>query len=113
MKKKPREKKADERQTRGRWAIVPAGLFILVMSCVLFYFVYGGKVSSSDFEGIIVDRYAETQQGPPRLTLVVQSSDGKRLTVKVDPTVYESARVGMRIRSRSGQIVLIDSQSSK
>ena len=69
-----------------------------------------------DYEGTIVERwadYAETDQGSrPHLALLVESRDGKRITVKVDPNVYESARVGMRIKSQAGQIVLIDSERS-
>ena len=69
--------------------------------------------SVGDYEGRIVDRWADYFEGregsQPRLRLVVETQEGKRLTVKVDPTVYEAAKVGMRIRSRSGQIVLIES----
>ena len=72
------------------------------------------RLGSGDYEGKIVDRwsdYAETNQGSlPRFRLVVESPDGKRFTVKVDANVYESARVGMRIKSRGGQIVLIESE---
>ena len=66
-----------------------------------------------DYEGRIVDRWADTggeaESYRPRLALVIESNDGRRFTVKVDPNVYESARVGMRIRRKSGQIVLIES----
>ena len=71
---------------------------------------------TADYEGTIVERwadYAEGSQGSvPRLRLVVDSPDGKRITVKVDPNVYESARVGMKIKSRNGQVLLIDSDKS-
>ena len=71
---------------------------------------------TGDYDGTIVDRwadYAESSRGSrPRLALVVES-DGKRFTVGVEPAVYESARIGMRIKSRSGQIVLIDSERSR
>ena len=70
----------------------------------------------ADFEGTIVDRwadYAESSEGArPRLALVVESEGGKRFTVGVEPGVYESARVGMRIKRRSGQIVLIEAGSN-
>jgi hypothetical protein len=46
------------------------------------------------------------------LRLLVESQDHKRFTVKVDPNVYESAKVGMRIKSRAGQIVLIEPERS-
>ena len=72
------------------------------------------RVDTSDFDGTIVDRWAvypESKYSPqPLFRLSVESQDGKRFTVKVDPAVYESAKVGMRIKRRSGQIVLIDSE---
>ena len=88
------------------------GLGLLAAFCLFFFYVWGGRVASSDYEGKVVDRwadYANTQQGArPFFRLVVESDEGKRFTVRVDPNVYESARVGMRIKSRSGQVVLID-----
>jgi hypothetical protein len=73
-------------------------------------------IGTGDYEGTIVDRWADhagsAQGAQPRLHLVVESQDGKRFTVKVDPNVYESARVGMRIKSKAGQVVLIDSERS-
>jgi len=75
------------------------------------------RLGSGDYEGKIVDRwsdYAETNQGSlPRFRLVVESPDGKRFTVKADANVYESARIGMGIKNRGGQIVLIESENSK
>ena len=70
-------------------------------------------VNTSDYEGRIIDRwadYAESDQGSrPRFHVLVESQDGKRFTIAVDVSVYESAKVGMQIKSRAGQIVLIDS----
>jgi hypothetical protein len=75
------------------------------------------RVDTSDYEGTIVDRwadYTESRYVPePRFRLVVEGQDGKRFTVKVDANTYESSRVGMRIRSRAGQVVLIDSAERK
>lgn len=72
---------------------------------------------NTDYEGRIVDRwgdYYETQQGSrPRLRLLVETDDGTRFVVKVDPNVYESAKVGMRIKSSAGRVVLIDTQQPK
>ena len=68
----------------------------------------------TDFDGTVVDRwadYSETQEGSrPRFRLLVESEDGERFPVKVDVSVYESARVGMRIKSRNGQLMLIDTE---
>jgi hypothetical protein len=93
--------------------IVLSLLLIAVAALLLVAWQKLSSPSQTDYEGRIVDRWAE-QAGAaegyqPRLALVIESSDGKRFTVRVDPNVYESARIGMRIRSRSGQIVLIDS----
>ena len=64
----------------------------------------------TDYEGKIVDRYSQGQQRPgSNLFLTIEAPEGKRFTVEVDSNTYQSARVGMRIRSRSGQIVLIES----
>ena len=73
-------------------------------------------VDTKDYDGRIVDRwadYAESDQGSrPRFRVLVESQDGKRFTVAVDANVYESAKVGMQIKSRAGQIVLIDSEKT-
>ena len=72
------------------------------------------RFGTGDYEGTIVDRwadYTESNQGSrPRFRLGVESPDGKRFTVKVDANVHESARVGMRMKNRGGQIVLIESE---
>ena len=114
MKASQLRKKADQRVEPGKWATVLVGVLVAVVLCALFVLVYPSRIAPTDYEGTIVDRwadYAESEQGShPRLRLVVESQDGKRITVKVDPNVYESARVGMRIKSRSGQVVLIESE---
>ena len=70
------------------------------------------RLDAADYDGRIVDRwadYAESELGSrPRFRLLIESQNGKRFTVKVDANVYESAKVGMLIKSRSGQIVLIE-----
>ena len=70
-------------------------------------------VNTSDYDGTIVDRwadYTQSEQGSrPYFRLLVESNDGKRFTVRVDSNIYESAKVGMRIKSKDGQVVLIES----
>ena len=92
------------------------GFAVLAVLSAFLCYAYSGRVTSSDYEGKIVDRWADytqsTQGSRPYFRLVVESADGKRTTVRVDENVYESARVGMRIRSRNGQAVLIDSPQS-
>jgi hypothetical protein len=91
--------------------------FILVVTFALLLLLAWQRWSSpakpGDYEGRIVDRWADNsgaaENYQPRLYLVIETTNGKRVTVEVEPAVYESARVGMRIKSRSGQAVLIDS----
>ena len=100
--------------------IKTAVLCLLVFLVIALLFVAWQKWTKPaqplDYEGRIVDRWADNsgaaESYQPRLALVIESTDGRRFTVRVDPNVYESARVGMRIRSRSGQVVLIDSEKN-
>jgi hypothetical protein len=103
----------------GKSLTVVVGVLVMAVLAVLVLSVWRKSITpanTDDYEATIVDRwadYAESSQGSrPRLRLLVESKDGKRFTVNVDPNVYESARVGMRIKSRDGQIVLIDSERS-
>ncbi len=92
-------------------ASILVGLTLIALVVVLWQ-KFNNPIAQGDYEGTIVERwadYSESDQGAkPFFRLRVESQDGKRFTVKVDPNVYESARVGMRIKSRSGQVVLID-----
>ena len=100
----------------ARWPTAVGAVVISVAVCVIFFYIWGGRATNSDYEGKIVDRwadYTQSEQGSrPYLRLLIEGSNGKRFTVKVDPNVYESARVGMKIRSSAGQVVLIDSSGA-
>ena len=96
-------------------------LGLLVVATLLTFAVVNWQkstqpVNTLDYDGTIVDRwadYTQSEQGSrPYFRLLVESNDGKRFSVKVDPNIYESARIGMRIKSRDGQVVLIDSERS-
>ena len=116
MKKELRQKVRSGRVFQDRVSSIIIGVIVVAMIAKIVILVRQSSTtpaSTGDYEGIIVDRwadYAETSYGSkPRLALVIELADGKRRTVGVEPTVYESARVGMRIRSKSGQVVLIES----
>jgi hypothetical protein len=100
---------------RGNWKAWVAALIFITGLCLIFYYLWGGRATSSDYEGKIVDRWADysqsTQNSRAYFRLVIETGDGKRVTVKVDENVYQSARVGMRIKSRDGQVVLIEEKS--
>ena len=93
------------------WGIALGAIFVLVLFVA---WQHSNQQTRTDFEGTVVDRwgaYSESEQGSrPRFRLLVESEDGKRFPVNVDANVYESARVGMWIKNRNGQIVLIDSE---
>ena len=115
MKKPQLRRNADRRLFEGRVSTIVTIAFVLAMVATLVLLVWQKSTQPShkaDYEGRVLDRwadYAESEQGSrPRFNLLIESQDGKRFTVRVDPTVYESAQVGMRIKSRAGQIVLID-----
>ena len=116
MKKAHREQKARRRRLFGVYstAVVLSVLVVILLATLVVVWQKSTTPTQTDYEGTIVDRwadYAESDQGSrPRLALVVESPDRTRFTIRVDSNVYESAKVGMRIKSRSGQIVLIEPQ---
>ena len=93
------------------WGVV---LGAILVSLLLLAWQMANQQIKTDFEGTVVDRYAdysETQEGSrPAFRLMVESENHERFKVKVEPGVYESAKIGMRIKSKSGKIELIDSQ---
>ena len=119
MKKAQRLINKSKRLFEDRVSVVVMSLMILAMIAALWFLVSQKSATPAiaDYQGTVVDRwadYAESSEGSrPRLALVVESSDGKRFTVRVEPAIYETARVGRRIKSKSGQIVLIDSDRSR
>ena len=117
MKQPQLQTKTDEGLLRRRLSYIVGSVFVVVMIAGLVLLVWqktNQRVDTSDYDGKIVDRWADYAESKyvsePRFRLLVESEDGKRFTVKVDANVYESAKVGMRIKSRAGQIVLIDSE---
>ncbi|HSS21446.1 MAG TPA: hypothetical protein VLL54_15330 [Pyrinomonadaceae bacterium] len=114
MKKKQLQKNAVWRALQGTLSklFVAAVLVFLLAALVLLAWQKSQTSIVGDYEGVIVERwadYSESAQGShPYFRLQIEADGGKRTTVKVDPTVYESARIGMRIRSRSGQVVLTE-----
>jgi len=117
MKNDELDRKAAKRLFRGKLLTVVGCALALAALVTLVLLVWqkgNQQADTSDFDGTVVDRladYTESLQGSlPRFRLSVEADDGKRFIVKVDPSVYESAKVGMRIKRRAGQIVLIDTE---
>lgn len=120
MKKAGLRKRAEQRLLKEKLLAVIAGAFVVVMVGWLVLLVWqkgNQRVDTSDFDGKIVDRWAgyaesDTRGSQPYFRLNIEGDNGKRFTLRVDPGVYESARVGMRIKRRSGQLVLIDTSET-
>jgi hypothetical protein len=117
VKKSRRTKKAEKPLLREKLSTILVGALVLAMLATGVLLVWQKstqRVMTGDYDGRIVDRwgdYSESEQGSrPRFRLLVESEDGERFPVKVDVSVYESARVGMRIKNTNGQIVLIDTK---
>jgi len=119
MKKAHLLRNANRRLFDAKLSTAVLSILIVAMLTTLVALVWQKStqpVDTKDYDGRIVDRwadYAESDQGSrPRFRVLVESRDGKRFTVAVDANVYESAKVGMQIKSRAGQIVLIDSEKN-
>jgi len=119
MKKAHLLRNANRRLFDAKLSTAVLSILIVAMLTTLVALVWQKStqpVDTKDYDGRIVDRwadYAESDQGSrPRFRVLVESRDGKRFTVAVDANVYESAKVGMQIKSRAGQIVLIDSEKT-
>jgi hypothetical protein len=120
MKKDQLNKEAEKRLLREKLFTLIGGVLVLAALGMLVLLVWqkgSQQVDTSDFDGRIVDRWAgysesQTRGSQPYFRLSVAGDDGKQFTVKVDSSVYESAKVGMRIKRRAGQIVLIETGSN-
>jgi len=117
MKKAHRQKNSAKRRLFGvRTTAVILSVLVVAMLATLVAVVWQKSTTPvpTDYEGTIVDRwadYSESDQGSrPGLALVVESPDRTRFTIRVDAGVYESAKVGTHIKSKSGQLVLIEPQ---
>ena len=116
MKKKRLRKNPGEGWLNHKFTIVFLSALVLAMLVAFTILVLKRSTErvETEYEGRIVDRwgdYSESTQGSqPRLRLVVESDDGRRVTVRVEPKVYESAKVGMRIRKKSGEAAIVESE---
>jgi hypothetical protein len=98
---------ADERASTVRNVLA----IILILGVVLALFVFAYKsrtgLNPSEYEGKVIDKwagYSHSDEGSfPYFRLLIEKGDGQRLTVAVDQTVYDQARVGMWIKkTRNG-----------
>jgi len=117
MKQATREQNARRRLFEGKLSTILTAAFLMAMLALLVFLVWQkSKIlpHPPDYDGRIIDRWADyshsTRGSGARFSLLIESKDGARFIVRVDANVYESSKVGMRIKSRSGQIVLIETE---
>ncbi len=71
----------------------------------------------AEYEGVIVQKWAdyqETDEGSrPHFRLLLELENGQRLTIGVQPDLYNQARVGSRIRKTSEGIELLHAATDK
>ncbi|HEX6188061.1 MAG TPA: hypothetical protein VFZ40_08265 [Pyrinomonadaceae bacterium] len=102
----------------GRLSTVIVAVVVVMMVAALGVIIWqkSTKPAVADYDGTIVDRWADTREtelgSRQRWFLLVENDGGARFTARVDANTYESARVGMRIKSRNGQIRLIASDKT-
>lgn len=70
----------------------------------LFFFAYlvNSRLRPPEYEGRIIDKwagYSHTDEGSfPYFRILLETDEGKRLTVAVDDKIYQRAKIGMRIK---------------
>lgn len=116
MEAKHPKKKAEQRARALNLDVILGGIVVaaLLGGLVLLGWNHYNKISvQEDYEGTIVDRWAGSREGSqPYFRLVIEAPDGKRDNVEVDPDRYKLTKVGMRIKSRAGKVVLVESSQS-
>ena len=91
------------------WGVVILAAF----AGVLFYaYKVGSGKDPAEYEGTIVDKWAGYNESligsDPYFRLVVETGNGRRLTVSVNMEIYNTAKVGSRIKKSTRGIELFD-----
>ena len=89
------------------------GFVVLAILIGIFWLSYRVSPGNhpAEYEGVVVDkwaRYSETDEGSvPIFRLLVELTNGQKLTIRVRPDLYNEAKVGSRIRKSSKGLELI------
>ena len=95
------------------------GLVVLAILIGVFWLSYRVSLVNhpAEYEGVVVDKwagYSETEEGSlPNFRLVVELTNGQKLTIRVWPDLYNEAKVGSRIRKSSKGIELIPAAADR
>ena len=88
-------------------------LAILVGVFWLSYSVSPGN-HPAEYEAVVVDKwanYSETDEGSvPYFRLLLELTNGQKLTVRVGPDLYNEAKVGSKIRKSSRGLELVKAE---
>ena len=105
---------------RGRQLMpVVWGLVVLATLVGVFWLSYTVRPGNhpAEYEGVVVDKWAgyqETDDGSvPYFRLLVELTNGQKLTIRVEPDLYNQAKVGLMIRKSSKGLEIIPAAANR
>ena len=109
----PTRKIEVEGERKSHAMVAVWGLVILTGFIGILWFTYRVQRTThpAEYEGVVVEKWAgyqETEEGSrPHFRIILELETGQKLTIGVQPDLYNQARVGSRIRKTSAGIELI------
>ena len=92
------------------------GLIVLAILVGVFWLSYSVSPGNhpAEYEAVVVDKwanYSETDEGSvPYFRLLVELTNGQKLTIRVGPDLYNEAKVGSKIRKSSRGLELVKAE---
>ena len=107
-------------EDRGRHLMpVVWGLLALAILLGVFWLSYSVSPGNhpAEYEAVVVEKwanYSETDEGSvPTFRLLVELTNGQKLTIRVGPDLYNEVKVGSRIRKSSKGLELVKAALDK
>lgn len=95
------------------------GLLALAILLGVFWLSYSVSPGNhpAEYEAVVVEKwanYSETDEGSvPNFRLLVELTNGQKLTIRVGPDLYNEVKVGSRIRKSSKGLELVKAALDK
>ena len=92
------------------------GLIVLAILVGVFWLSYSVSPGNhpAEYEAVVVDKwanYSETDEGSvPYFRLLLELTNGQKLTIRVGPDLYKEAKVGSKIRKSSRGLELVKAE---
>ena len=92
------------------------GIIVLAILVGVFWLSYSVSPGNhpAEYEAVVVDKwanYSETDEGSaPYFRLLVELTNGQKLTIRVGPDLYTEAKVGSKIRKSSRGLELVKAE---